>query len=201
MGHSNLKVGQASLDADQTRFAEGVMSERVSSHAELLTRAKQALQMTSEGIGEVMGVSRRTMSRRWVPSLVLDANALQRLATAVLPADRSLAEDVASAAGTDLEAWGLIPRVAPPQPPAPAPVVFAPEPPSLPASASEPEPAPAAPPPPHPRLVDSVVCAAADLLNVPPQGVRPALHAAFRRAQELGLDLETVVTTLAPKDE
>ena len=59
-------------------------------------------------------------------------------------------------------------------------------------------PAPVARIPPHPRLIDSVVCAAAELLAVPPQAVRPALYAAFQRAHELELDLETVVNSLRP---
>ncbi|MDP9001553.1 MAG: hypothetical protein M3O46_15745, partial [Myxococcota bacterium] len=39
-------------------------------------------------------------------------------------------------------------------------------------------------------LIDAVVCAAAEALDVSPRAVRPALLAAFARASELGLTLE-----------
>jgi hypothetical protein len=43
-----------------------------------------------------------------------------------------------------------------------------------------------------PHLVDTVVCAAAEALGVPPPAVRPALLAAFQRAREVGLTTEDV---------
>ncbi len=46
-------------------------------------------------------------------------------------------------------------------------------------------------------LTEAVVCAAAEALNVPPPGVRPALLAAFRRAREIGLRVEHVEAALS----
>lgn len=48
-----------------------------------------------------------------------------------------------------------------------------------------------------PALVDSVVCAAADAMGATPGDVRPALHAALRRAREMGLAADTVERVLA----
>jgi hypothetical protein len=47
-------------------------------------------------------------------------------------------------------------------------------------------------------LVDAVVCAAADVLEVAPVTLRGALLAAFRRARELRLSAEDVEVALAP---
>ena len=49
--------------------------------------------------------------------------------------------------------------------------------------------------------VDGVLCATAELLNLSPGVVRPALLTAVRRMRELGLDIETVEGALAPKVE
>jgi len=59
------------------------------------------------------------------------------------------------------------------------------------------------PPPPAPRpmthvLIDSVVCAGAEAIAVPPQALRPALGAALLRAQEAGLTLEDLLRALVP---
>jgi hypothetical protein len=48
-------------------------------------------------------------------------------------------------------------------------------------------------------LVDVVVCAAADAMNLPPEAVRPALRAAFHKARIVGLTVEEVEGALAPK--
>jgi len=78
----------------------------------------------------------------------------------------------------------LAPEPEPPPPPAPPPeVVVAPLPP-------EPPPLPA-----H-VLVDSVVCAAAEVMAVAPQTLRPLLLAAFARAHEARLTAAEVVAVL-----
>ncbi len=46
------------------------------------------------------------------------------------------------------------------------------------------------------RLVDSIVCAAAEALDMSPRVVRPAILAAFARARELGLDAGAVEEAL-----
>jgi transcriptional regulator with XRE-family HTH domain len=48
------------------------------------------------------------------------------------------------------------------------------------------------------RLVDSVICAAADAMDTTPRAIRPALLAAFTRARELRLDARAVEAALSP---
>jgi hypothetical protein len=47
-------------------------------------------------------------------------------------------------------------------------------------------------------LVDSIVCAAAEAMGLPPQALRPALRAAFSRAEEIGISVQAVLGVLAP---
>jgi hypothetical protein len=96
------------------------------------------------------------------------------LATLVFPRDRAIAEELAAAAGHTLESLGL----------EAAAVVAAPP-----------------PPPPSRLVVDAVVCVAADALGATPATVRGALHAAFRRARELGLSLQDVEDALAKAEQ
>jgi len=49
---------------------------------------------------------------------------------------------------------------------------------------------------PDPRIADGVVYAAAEEMDVSPRAIRPALRAAFRRARELGLSVETLAAAL-----
>ncbi len=71
------------------------------------------------------------------------------------------------------------------------------------------EPAPArqeasvhpAPAPSSPAAADSVVCAAADAMNLPPRALRPALLAAFKRAHTLGLSVEAVKAWLESSEQ
>lgn len=146
----------------------------------LLVYAQQALGCSQEQLGEVAGVSRRTVTR-WIsdgsaPSIAEWA----RIARAVYPRDRALSERIAKAMGESLITLGL--ESPPPPPPPPAPVL--------------PDPLPAGPPPrpfpPTNDLVDSIVCAAAEAIGSPPGSMRPALIAAFDRAASLGLELEEV---------
>jgi transcriptional regulator with XRE-family HTH domain len=46
---------------------------------------------------------------------------------------------------------------------------------------------------------DSVVRAAADAMGVTPDAIRPAIAAAFVRAREVGLDVQTVAERLNPR--
>jgi len=48
-------------------------------------------------------------------------------------------------------------------------------------------------------LADSVVCAAAEAARMTPPDVRPALLAAFRRGQQLGLTVEQLESALSRK--
>jgi DNA-binding XRE family transcriptional regulator len=144
--------------------------------ADLMNAARLALHVSQNGLAERMGVSRRT-GQRWNAGRGPVGTDIHKMARIVYPADPTLAAEIAAAGGVTLEALGVIPPAPPPPPPLPAPV-------------------PQAPPPPPDRVVDAVVCAAAEAMQVAPQTVRPALLAAFSCAGELGLTLGDVVRVL-----
>jgi hypothetical protein len=99
---------------------------------------------------------------------------MANLVAMVHPHDADLAVELAMTLGQTLESLGVVPP--PPLPPPPAP--------------------PAPPPTPSAAIVDSVVCAAAEAMELTPGDVRLGLHAAFARAQELGLSVGGVVDAL-----
>jgi hypothetical protein len=135
----------------------------------LLYDAQVALSTSQEGVGRVMGVSRRTMSR-WVASqlpTLIPAHA-EPLVRAVYPADAALAERIAAVGGLTLKALGL---EAPSE--------------MLDAATGR-------------TRADAVVCAAAEALDGSPLAPRRALIAAVRRARQLGLSLEALETYLTP---
>jgi hypothetical protein len=147
----------------------------------LLFECRRALHVGSQGaLGVLLGSSERT-GQRWETGRSHPGHdALAHLATLVYPHDASLAAQVAAAMGTNLVALGIARPPAPPPPP---------------------------PPPPLPAedVVDAVVCAAAEAIDVTPREVRPALMAAFTRARRLGLSVVEVekalgkaVTAVAP---
>jgi DNA-binding XRE family transcriptional regulator len=133
--------------------------------------ARIALGLNQRTLGEALGVSKRTV-QRW------DARQgqpfpwqLAKIATLVASKDVQLAAKIAAAGGTSLEQLGID-----------APPVVAP--------------LPAAPRTPLQRLVDVVVCAAAEALAVAPQSVRPALLAAFTKARDVDLTIDEVASVL-----
>jgi len=64
----------------------------------------------------------------------------------------------------------------------------------------QPPPAPPPPPPPPPDgIVDAVVCAAAEAMEMMPKEVRPGLLAAFGRAKEIGLTVDVIERALRSK--
>jgi transcriptional regulator with XRE-family HTH domain len=134
----------------------------------LTLEARRVLGLTQETLGDLLGSSRRTI-QRWDRGQSLPMKEqLAQLAAEVHPRDPQLAAKLAQEAGSTLERLGIVKPV----PPAP-------------------------PPAPPPYLTDTVVCAAAEALNVPPPAVRPALLAAFRRAREVGLRVEHVEQALS----
>ncbi|HEY2511362.1 MAG TPA: helix-turn-helix transcriptional regulator [Polyangiaceae bacterium] len=143
----------------------------------LLARAHRTLGMTQGQLGNALGVSERTVSRWYQRGPSVTVRQFCKLAALVYPRDPALARELAEAASETLESLGLV---------APAPVV--------PASA----PAPAPPPVPVAVLIDAVVCAAAEALDLSPGRVRSAVRAAFRRARELHLTIEQVDAALEP---
>ena len=144
----------------------------------LFIRALDAAGGTQTNVANAMGISRRTISRYVASgSPMLMPWHLEALARLVARSDLELAAELAAAAGTTLEKLGLVaPR---PAPPAPAPSA----------------------PPLGPAQVDSIVCAAAEQLAVPPQQVRPSVAAAFARAHELGYSIAQVTQALAKTTE
>ena len=152
----------------------------------LTHQARSLLLLSQRTLGDLLGISRRTVQRWDAGRSHPSPFDLQKLAHAVHPKDPSLAAKLAKAAGTTLEALGLA-RVPPASQPSPAPPA-GPSPPALPALTTR-------------HLVDIVVCAAAEALDVPPPAVRPVLLAAFRKAREVGLKVEDVEGALdAPRD-
>lgn len=142
-----------------------------------MTLAMVALGENQEQFGARLHVSRRTVSR-WVSrgSASLSLDDCYTLVRAVHPVDPHLATRIAAACGGTLEGAGIAPPpVRAAAPPAPPPL-----------------------PPPPARLVDVVVCAAAEALDVSPRIVRPVLLAAFRSARSLGLGVEALEKALSP---
>ncbi len=152
---------------------------RSGSQVPWLLRAQQALGLTQERFGVLIGVSRRTLIRWRGHAPYLGEGDARRLVAALHPVDPDLAAEIANQQGTTLEELGL---VAPP-PPTPAPVETPPrEPPTI------------------EHLVDSMVCAAAEAMSVKPPEVRPAVIAAFERARALHLEVEEICASFRPRE-
>jgi transcriptional regulator with XRE-family HTH domain len=130
---------------------------------------RQALGTTQEELGRMLGVSRRT-AQRWTRQGI-PSEELPNLARLVHAKDAALAAAIVAAAGTTLEAVGIVKPAAPP-----------PLPPPLPDWA-----------------VDAVVCATAEAMHLLPNEVRPGLHAAFARAKEIGLSVDVIERVLRSK--
>ena len=145
----------------------------------LLYEARRSLDLASQGaLGTLLGSSERS-GQRWERGEATPMDdQLQKLAAFVFPKNADLAAEIAAAAGSTLEQLGMVrpgPRV--------------------PAAVSAPLPTPAPPDPIH--IVDTVVCAAAEAMQLMPDAIRPALRAAFRRARLAGLSVAAVDTALS----
>ncbi|MDP9000984.1 MAG: helix-turn-helix domain-containing protein [Myxococcota bacterium] len=127
----------------------------------LFERCRDALGLTQEELGRMLGVSRRT-AQRWSTQGIPSYSIID-LARVAHPRDPALATEIVTALGTTLEAAGI---VAPAPPGAPAPVPDG--------------------------VVDAVVCAAAEAMEMMPNEVRPGLLAAFARASEIGLTVDVI---------
>jgi transcriptional regulator with XRE-family HTH domain len=137
---------------------------------DVITEARFALRLYQNELAAKLGASRRTGQRWTTGESRPAAHQFLELAKLLLPVDRGLAARAAAEAGTTLQAAGLVH----PEPPAPPPVA--------------------------PRgVVDAVVCAAAEAMNLPPGAVRSAVLAAFARAREIGLSVEMVESALSEK--
>lgn len=142
----------------------------------LFVRCMQVARVNQQGLAAILGISDRTLSR-WLSGGggILLADKFHALARAVFPNDRAFAAELAAKGKTTLEALGLVrPPLAPALAPAPLQVQMV--------SAA---------------TLDSIVCAAADLHDLPSRQVRPMVAAAFARAVELGLTAEAVASAFA----
>jgi len=144
----------------------------------ILGEARRALAMTQREFGLAVGSSHRT-AVRWDAGQSSPAGAhLLKLAKLLYPRHRSLAAEVAEALGTTLVGIGLEAPAPAPGPPIP---VLAP----APLFAAE-------------DLVDIVVLAVVERFEVTPSVARSLLHAAFKRASEIGLTVEATEKALRP---
>jgi transcriptional regulator with XRE-family HTH domain len=163
----------------------------------MLIYAREALGMDQGDLAGAMGVSRRTIIR-WQKGQTTPVEAqIRELAAMVRQQDEDLADELLASAMFELlvrpEEVGASPAVpgegrdlmAAPS------VVAAPQ-----ASATPAEP-PQPPGPAPPHLIDAIVCAAADAADMIPRTMRPPLRAAFSRAAQLGLSIESVVLGLS----
>lgn len=144
---------------------------------ELLQRAQMAAGLTQRELGDLLGVSERTVSRIYVGQSPVYPEYWEKAAAAVLPHDAELAAVCARKAGRTLESLGLVKPAPPPATPK-----------------APPEPPKVVPTTTH--LVDSVLFAAAEAAEVTPRAIRPAIAAAFQRAAEMGMTVETVASAL-----
>jgi len=132
--------------------------------------ARRLLRLNQGETAELLGVNVRTVQRwdagRSTPSH-LD---YQGLARATFPLNPTLAARLAVTGGTTLAALGLVA-----QPPA-----TSAKPPAVPLE----------------LVIDSVLCAAAIAVDMKPLEIKPGIIAAFRRARQLGLDLEAAEKAL-----
>jgi hypothetical protein len=147
--------------------------------AALMVFTQQALAGSQTELGEIVSVSRRTVWRWQTGKSHPDPKDLEKFARLAFPKDHALAAALAASFGATLESLGLVK----PSPPAPLPPAKAP------AEKDEAT---------KRLLVDAVVCAAAEALDVSPRAVRHALHVAFGRARDAGLTTDTVAAVLAP---
>jgi hypothetical protein len=129
----------------------------------LLFDAMHALTMSMNDLARELGSSRST-GQRWSAGRAHPSDdQIHTLARRVYPVDPALARKLAGSVGTTLEALGIPQRGAPPSPP-----------------------------PIPDRIVDAVVYAAAEAVDLPPRAIRPGVVAAFAAARELGLSVEAV---------
>jgi hypothetical protein len=135
-----------------------------------------ALGVSYRGLAALLGSSLRTCQRWGAGESTPTADRFAQLAGHVHAHDPALAAEIAAVAGATLESLGIVKPAPPPVPAAAAP--------------------PPAPPP--AQLVENVLYAAAETMDVSPRAIRAAVAAAFARAHQLGLDVAAVDGVLTP---
>jgi hypothetical protein len=118
-----------------------------------------ALQMTQAELGDLLGVHKRTIQRWQERHLSLSPSQAERLAAALRPVQRELAEAVLEIGRRFAAQVGTTA-------------------PMLPAA---------------PEAIEEVVRAAAEACSTTPEAIRPAVVAAFAKAQELELEVGEIV--------
>lgn len=136
----------------------------------LRVRSQLALGLTHRDFGKLLGVSGRTSERWSAHRSGPSREQLLLLVRHVHPVDPGLAAELATALGETLASLGI-------EKPPPGPRMYL-----------------------APQVVDIVVCAAAEAIDVSPRIARTALHAAFKHALALGLDVAAVEAALAPRE-
>jgi hypothetical protein len=136
----------------------------------LVVQGQLALGLSYRGLAELVGSSLRTCQRWGAGRSTPASHHLATLARHVHASDPKLAAQIAAGAGTSLEALGLGAPTTPP---------------------------PVASPP--AQLVENIVYAAAEAMDVSPRVIMPAVRAAFARARELGVDAAAVDSVLSPR--
>ena len=137
--------------------------------------AQRLLSLSQRQLAELVGSSLRTVQRWSAGHGAPYTSDIVKLAAAVHPRDPALARRLASHAGQTPESLGLV-APAPPPPVQPAPVAS----------------------PLTPVLVEAVVAAAAEALDVSPRVARPAVLAAVERAKTAELSLDDLLGVLRP---
>ena len=144
----------------------------------LVLAAQNLLRLNQRQLAETLdpiGASLRSVQRWATGQSRTPDRHLHELARRVYPHDRHLAANLAAAGASSLEELGILRPPAPPAPP-PPPAAVLPPPPSPPL-------------PPVEEIIDAIVCAAAEAIDVAPRDIRPALLAAFTRGRKLGLTM------------
>jgi DNA-binding transcriptional regulator YiaG len=178
-----IAMGQASCDKGLTVCA---MTKPL---IPMLIEARRHLDLSQGELGMKLGYSRRTGQRWERGGSPPGPEELHILAALVHPHSAELSADLAGAGGTTLEALGIVPPPLPTSAPAP------------PADGASPAPPPPVSLPDPIHIVDTVVCAAAEAIQIMPGAIRPALRAAFRRARLAGLSVEDVDAALHPEEK
>jgi transcriptional regulator with XRE-family HTH domain len=145
--------------------------------------ARRALGMNQGDLAEAMGVSRRTIIRWQHGQTAPVETQVRDLAALVYEEDADLADELLASA--------MLAPTPPPDDTRAESLAGSPPPPAT----SVNPPAPEGPAPAH--LVDAIVYAAADAADMVPRAMRSPLRAAFSRAAQLGVSIESIVLALA----
>ena len=139
----------------------------------ILVLARDALGILQKDLAALLGVSPKTIGRWTSGSTLLPPDLVATLARAVGAKDPALAAKIAAAHGHTLSELGIAQSASP----------------SLSSSAG--------PSREQQILADALVCAAAEVADVSPRRMRPALAAALARAREAGLTIDAAHALLS----